>query len=142
MGIIDLERQTVTVTSVNSGSGKDGKFKTGGSTTSTGSKMSSCSGSMDSGSMGCRTNACGQMPVTSDIAEETPSVGEQMSSQMPSGQIAAGQLTSSQIASGQMPSGHLPPGQLVDTDDPELLSQLKFVSPKSGVFRPVGSGSG
>ncbi len=29
-----------------------------------------------------------------------------------------------------------------DTEDPELLNQLKFVSPKSGVFRPVETGKG
>ncbi len=28
-----------------------------------------------------------------------------------------------------------------DTEDPRLLAQLKFVSPKSGVFRPANSGS-
>ena len=27
-----------------------------------------------------------------------------------------------------------------DTEDPELLRQLQFVSPKQGVFRPVGQG--
>ena len=29
-----------------------------------------------------------------------------------------------------------------DTEDPELLGRLQFVSPKAGVFRPVGKNSG
>jgi len=118
--VIDLERQTVTVTSSpqNSQQGKqqvDPKFKTGGSTTSTGSKMSSC-GSMDESSGSLRSGAD---PPTSLKKKSLVDM-----------------VVAEHVETTVLPDPFRP-GDIPDTEDPELLSQLKFVSPKSGVFRPV-----
>ena len=39
-------------------------------------------------------------------------------------------------------SKHVVDPTVPDTEDPELLRQLQFVSPKQGVFRPVGQPGG
>ena len=38
-------------------------------------------------------------------------------------------------------SKHVADPTVPDTEDPELLRQLQFVSPKQGVFRPMQCGS-
>ncbi len=67
-----------------------------------------------------------------------------------SSEISTSSLSSAaKIAAGAVPpptmvappptaSKHIMDPSVPDTEDPELLSQLQFVSPKQGVFRPVG----
>ena len=58
------------------------------------------------------------------------------------------QMTESKSSSGILPKGwsshdhHVMDPNVPNTEDPELLNKLQFVSPKTGVFRPVESACG
>jgi hypothetical protein len=88
-----------------------------GSKTSTGSSVTSSSSLSSAAKI-----AAGLMPPT----EEVPSPSQQQQHPMLRAAV----------------SKHILDPSVPDTENPELLAQLQFVSPKQGVYRPVQSGGG